>query len=1141
MKNNLYRRMIYLLYHSKADFVSIRWSFLIVFILFQIPVSASELPLQDIKISIQHKNVALGTVFNDIESKTSYSFLVRNNDVNLKQIVSIDAKNKTVREILAMLFAGTDLKYEVENKRITVYRPIKKAQKSDKRKVTGRIIDETGSPVIGASVQNKKSGMGSITDLDGIFSLDISENSTILSISYLGYENKEIQVKEQSDLGIIKLAPSSMALEEVVVVGYGVQKKESLTGAIYNLKSSDIIKTKSPSLAQVIQGKVSGLRIRQQNGEPGKFSSDINLRGLGNPLFIIDGVVRDGSSEFQRLNPEDIENISFLKDATAAIYGMNSANGAIIVTTKKGALGKPRITVNANAGISSPTDVPKMANAAQYMTIRNEAELNAGRPGYITPEELAKWQQGAPGYQSTDLYDAVFNDVATQYQATLSLEGGTEKMTYYGSLGYSTDNSLLKNRALTYDKFTLRSNVSLKITDNLTASMNIGGRYDITDRPWLSFFDIFKGTRINPPTSTIYANGNPNYYNNFSYQANPAAISDKDYSGYGLEKNKNLQTQFSLEYSVPYVKGLKAKASFVYDYNNYTYKGVRKGLRTYTYGEYTGEYTPTDAYLPALIQANNKESERMDMQLQLSYDRTFKDHHLSATYVFESREEKANWTNGERKFDFYAIDELDYGRAADQLVSGSSDHQAFLSHIGRLTYDYKGKYLAEAAFRYDGSYRYAPENRWAFFPSGSIGWRISEEDFIKDNFTFIDNLKLRAFAGLSGQDAGDPFQYIAGCGLNNGGYSFSAGKYTNGVSSPVMINQNLTWIKINMFNVGVDFSIFNRLFSVEFDLYQRTRSGLLANRYGSLPNTFGASLPQENLNGDRTQGIEFSLSHEKTFRDFHYVISGNFNLARTKNRHIERGPFTSSWDQWKNKASGRWNDFIWGYQVDGRFQNEDQIATSPIQNGDNGNSKELPGDYILKDLNGDGVVNDMDKVPLFWSSSPLIHFGFNVQANWKNFDFYALFQGSALYTVQFNEVYATMLYLKGGNFPEYFFDRWHREDPYDANSKWIPGKWPAARLEQDMGALYTRDSEIWRKDASYLRLKSVEIGYTFDSKLLKNVGIDKLRLYINGYNLLTFCDPFVKAFDPEKIEGDYNAGLNYPLNRTFNFGLTMNF
>ena len=233
-----------------------------------------------------------------------------------------------------------------------------------------------------------------------------------------------------------------------------------------------------------------------------------------------------------------------------------------------------------------------MANAAQYMTIRNEAELNAGRPGYITPEELAKWQQGAPGYQSTDLYDAVFNDVATQYQATLSLEGGTEKMTYYGSLGYSTDNSLLKNRALTYDKFTLRSNVSLKITDNLTASMNIGGRYDITDRPWLSFFDIFKGTRINPPTSTIYANGNPNYYNNFSYQANPAAISDKDYSGYGLEKNKNLQTQFSLEYSVPYVKGLKAKASFVYDYNNYTYKGVRKGLRTYTYGVYSPVYSP---------------------------------------------------------------------------------------------------------------------------------------------------------------------------------------------------------------------------------------------------------------------------------------------------------------------------------------------------------------------------------------------------------------------------------------------------------------------------------------------------------------------------------------------------------------------
>ena len=1006
-------------------------------------------------------------------------------------------------------------------------------------KISGQVTDNKGEAIIGASVKVLKTGTGTISDIDGKFTIQVPVGAE-LEIGYVGYNPKRVKVVNKNFVTVV-LEENVVALGDVVVVGYGIQKKESLTGAIGNLKVDDIVKTKAPSLAQAIQGKVAGLRIRQENGEPGKFSSNINVRGFGTPLFVIDGVVRDGSSEFQRLNPEDIESISFLKDATASIYGMNSANGAVIVTTKKGATGKPRITLNANVGITSPTNVPEMANARQYMTMRNEAEINAGRPAYITKDELTKWQQGAPGYESVDLYDAVFNKHATQFQTTLSLEGGTDKVSYYGSFGYATDNSLLKNNALTYDKYTFRSNVSLKITKDLTASINLGGRYDTTNRPWFPFYDIFKSTRVNPPTTSIYANDNPDYYNNFSYVPNPAAMIDADYTGSAKERNKNLQTQFALEYNIPYVKGLKVKGTFIYDYNNYGYKATRKGFKTYTYGEYTGEYTAADANYPALLQDNRRESERVDMQFQTNYNRTFGNHTIGATYVFERREEKANWMNGERKFDFFTIGELDNARESDQKVSGSSEHQAYLSHIGRLTYDYKGKYLAELACRYDGSYRYAPGSRWAFFPSASVGWRISEESFIKDNFKFVDNLKLRFSAGRSGQDAGDPFQYFSGYTLNSGGYVFSQGNYTNGVASPVMINKNLTWIKVNMYNIGIDFSIFNRLIAVEFDIYQRDRSGLLADRYGSLPNTFGSKLPQENLNGDRTRGIEFTLTHTNKIGDFHYSVSGNFNLARTQRRYIESGPYKSSMERWRNQASNRWGDFIWGYQTDGRFQNFDEINTYPIQNGDNGNSKELPGDYILKDVNGDGVVNDLDKTPLFWSGSPLIHYGFNVEASWKNFDFYALFQGSALYTVQFDEVYAKMLCFKGGNTPEYFYDRWHLSDPYDSNSEWIPGEWPAIRLEQDMGSFYTRDSQIWRKNASYLRLKTIEIGYTFSPRLMHKLGIGSLRIYANGNNLFTICDPFVKAFDPEKIEGDYSAGLNYPLNKSFNFGLTLNF
>lgn len=1007
--------------------------------------------------------------------------------------------------------------------------------------IKGKVVDEKDEPAIGAAVKVVNSTLGTLTDVDGNFSLDVPIGSEI-SISYLGYLPQTIKVGNNKFLNIV-LKEDVVTFGDVVVVGYGVQKKESLTGSISNLKADEIASTKAPSLAQAIQGKVGGLRIRQESGEPGTFSSNINIRGLGNPLYIIDGVLRDGASEFQRLNSEDIESISFLKDATAAIYGMNSANGAIIVTTKKGKAGKTRISLNVNYGISKPTDMPKMANAAQYMTMRNEAEINAGRSPYITEQELLKWQTGTPGYETVDLYDAIANETASQYQATLSIEGGSDKITYFGSLGYGGDNSVLKNDAMKYNKYTFRSNVNIKVTNNLTAMINIGGRYDKTNRPWTPFFDIFKSTRVNPPITPIYANDNPNYYNNFSYVPNPLAMIDKEHSGSAQDKNKNIQTQFALEYALPFLEGLKVKGTLVYDYNDYKYKGVRKAYNTYTYGEYTGIYTAHVANNPSLVQDNRRENNRLDLQFQATYNTSInKIHNIGATYVFERREEKSNWSNGERKYDFFAQPELDYGRTYDQSISGSSGHEAFLSHIGRLTYDFKGKYLAEFAFRYDGSYRYAPGKRWAFFPSGSLGWRISEESFIKDNISWIDNLKLRASAGRSGQDAGDPFQYLEGYyALNGNGYVFSSDKYMSGVSAPTLINKNLTWVKADLYDIGIDLSVLNGLFSAEFDVYQRNRSGLLANKYSTLPNTFGGQLPQENLNGDRTQGVEFTLNHKNKIGKVNYSVGGNFNLARTKNLYVERGPFNSSWDRWRNNASGRWNDFIWGYDVDGRFQNQDQINTSPIQNGDNGNSKELPGDYILVDLNGDGVVNDLDQTPKYWSSTPLIHYGFNVQADWNGFDFYALFQGSALYTVQFDEVYAKMLAFKGGNAPEYFFDRWHLADPYDPNSVWIAGEWPAIRLEQDMGSLYTRNTDVWRKDASYLRLKTVEIGYTFNSKALAKLGVERLRVYVNGNNLLTFADSFVKAFDPEKIEGAHSAGLNYPLSKSYNFGFSLNF
>lgn len=1006
--------------------------------------------------------------------------------------------------------------------------------------VSGQVLDNKRLPIPAAVVTNVTSSKNTVTDVDGNFKISAAVGAT-LRFNSLGFEIQTVKVQNAQKLEVI-LLESSTALEDVVVVGYGVRKKETLTGSVTSLKNSEIISTKSPSLAQAIQGKVAGLRIRQTDGEPGSFSNDINVRGLGTPLFVIDGVVRDGAGEFQRLNPDDIESISFLKDGTAAIYGMNSANGAIIVTTKKGSVGKTIFSVSQNFGLSKPTDIPQMSSAGEYMTLRNEAEINAGRAPYVTNEELAKWQAGLPGYQTYDYWDQITNNFAFQNQTNLSFNGGSDKVKFFGSLSYANDNSILINDAINYNKYTFRSNVSTELTKNLTGSINIGGRFDKNDKPWFDFFEVFKSTRVNPPIKPLYANDNPNYYNNFEYVINPMALIDKDYTGSHVDNTKSIQTTFQLDYKAPFLEGLNLKGLLAYDFTDTNNKGIRKAFSTYTYNEYEGTYTGNISNGPSMVTNSRNDFNRLNFQAQATYDKTFdRKHHVTAMYVFDQRQISSNWINGNRKFDYFSIGELNNGRPEDQYVDGSSHKEAYLSHIGRLAYDYEGKYLIDFTLRNDGSYRYSPDSRWALFPSTSMGWRISEESFIKDNLSFVSNWKLRVSVGRSGQDAGNAFQYLPYYNLNSGGYVFNNGSYTTGVSTPGLINNNLTWVVADMYNLGMDLGLFNHKLTLETDVYQRNRKGLLTDRYGSLPNTFGTTLPQENLNGDRTRGVDLNIKYQNKIADFNYSVGGNLNLSRTQNTFVERGPYTSSYDRWRNQNTNRYTDFIWGYEVDGRFQNLSQIYNSPMQNNNNGNINELPGDYILLDANGDGVVNDLDRTPMFWDSNPKLHFGFNIALNYKGFDLYALVQGAAFFTVQFNEVYAEMLAFKGANTPAYFNDRWRLVDINDPNSEWIMGKWPATRLIQDMGSFYIRDSEVWRKDASFARLKTLELGYTFDKKALKKIGVNRLRVYANGNNLFTLTDSFVKPFDPEKIAGNYSAGLNYPISKTYNFGLTVDF
>jgi hypothetical protein len=402
--------------------------------------------------------------------------------------------------------------------------------------------------------------------------------------------------------------------------------------------------------------------------------------------------------------------------------------------------------------------------------------------------------------------------------------------------------------------------------------------------------------------------------------------------------------------------------------------------------------------------------------------------------------------------------------------------------------------------------------------------------------------------------AAAPFQYVPGFSVSGGaGYEFVDGVYTNGAASPGIVNPNLSWTTSKVADAGINLGLWDNRFTFEFDVYQKQTEGIPAYRNLTLPNTFGGALPQENLNSTRVRGFDFTVAYRGRVNDFTYGINGNFNYGRTMNLYVERGPFTSSWDRWRNGQADRWNDIVWSQTYAGQFQSQDEINNAPIQNGDLGNSRELPGDFRYADINNDGVIDDGDMLPLFTGTSninrndnggdpksnPRMQYGMTLTGSWKNFDINVLFQGSAGYTVRFYEVYAEVFAFRG-NTPAYFADAWHKADPYNGDSEWVAGNWPATRFNTDVGAMYA-ESSVWRRDASYVRLKSVELGYSLSPTIIRNIGLSRLRIYANAFNLLTLADSFVKPFDPEKLEGIFSAGFTYPLTRSYNVGVNLTF
>lgn len=1026
----------------------------------------------------------------------------------------------------------------------------------------GKVKDGSGEPLIGVSIQVKGTSQGTITDLNGDFSIQVSSGETLV-VSYIGYLPQEITINNQTTLSIT-MVEDAQTLEEVVVVGYGTQSKRKVTTAISSVDSETLTRSASTTTAGALSGKMSGISTRAKDSRPGR-GIELEIRNMGKPLYVIDGVPYGGDASrdwlgttrvsgedvFNSLNLEDIESISILKDASAAIYGLRASNGVVLVTTKKGSRDeKVSININGYYGWQNLTRFSDMANAAQYVHGRVEAEQNAGAdPSLIySKEEYAKWQAGTEeGYQGYDYYKMIMRKNVPQYHLNANITGGSARSNYYMSLSRTQQEAQMKD--FDYDRTNFQINLSSNVYKGLTVGTQTSLKMEETRDVGLGDADSYFGATLavlaNRPTVGPYANGNKDYPNNTPNRSdlNPALFS-RDKMGYKDTHSKVANVNLFAEYKFDF--GLTAKYTYSHNYTDVMYDGFRYSYDLYTYDPATEAYDRTGGLsAPWRFQTKVKSTSRYH-NFQLNYSKTFwENHNISAVYGYERSdwERDLTWLQGAPDNNFVPL------ITGTEKLTGYGDewtYQARAGHIGRLNYSYQDKYMVELLFRYDGSYLYAPGKRWGFFPGASVGWRISDEKFFESLKSTVNDLKLRFSVGQTGKEEGvDAFGYLAGYDYgrfsNNNlvGGTVLDGQYVTGLQPKGLPITNLSWVKHTTWNIGLDAKFFNNKLSFTADAFKKVMSGVPAGRYDVLlPSEVGYKLPNDNLNKNEYRGLEGMITYIDRVGELNYTVSANMTYSRYRDMERYKPHFGNSWDEYRNSQIDRWGGTYWGYQVVGQFQSMEEIRNHPVNNDGQNNRTQLPGDLIYKDVNGDGMINYLDERPIGYADSwaPMLTFGGNIGLQWRDFDLNLDFAGGAMQS--WNQNYELRnAFHANGNTPAFLLeDRWHRADPYDPNSEWIAGRYPAIRYNSS--ANNGKTSDFWLHDVRYLRLKNAEFGYSLPKELISKVHINKARVYVSASNLFSIDNVSQFEIDPE-IQA--SGGAVYPQQRTILVGFNVTF
>ncbi len=1094
---------------------------------------------QDVKVTLDIRNKPLAKALNELEKKSKFRFLFSEETLPAGKLINMSVAEMPAMDVLQLMLDNTSLSAKKMGDKLIVIVP--GGTDAADKKVTGKVSNTHGEPLPGVTVKVEGTNTGAVTNGEGRFELNAPGLASLV-FTYVGFLPKTVAINNREQLEVV-LEEDTRGLNEVVVVGYGNQKKVNLTGAISSISSKDIQNVPVSNISNALAGRLSGLFANNPSGIPG-VSSPITIRGKGTlnspgALYVIDGVVR-GKEDFDALTPNEIESVSVLKDAaSAAVYGARAANGVLLVTTKRGEMDQaPRFSYTGNVGSLRPTQIPSRLNSYQHAIYQNDMLYNqfpgisADDPRLYSPDELDYYKAGTV---NTDWYKLVAKDpYSTQH--TLSVNGGGKSVRYFMSLGYYNESGLFDN--IDYKRYNLRSNVEANVTKNLTISLNIDGNFQNSTRPYwpwdgdnAEMKDFYRGLLNQPPMSPAYVDGLPD---GTLYHWHAAEVIKN--GGY-LRKNYNtFNAQLALNYKLP-IEGLSA--TFSYNYNkkfNFT-KTQYKSYTLYQHNTFGGHGhlvgdsvigSKTAAQLPynALTEAYNQPVMYL-LNGGFKYNRTFGKHTVGALLLYEQSETLGD--NFSAKGENPLTTQVDQLFVTDpdhkyQTVGGGGTQTARISYVGRVNYMYADKYLFEANFRSDASTQFGPQGRWGFFPSVSAGWRISEEPFMKGAVRGLDNLKLRASYGITGNDYYDdpnvpPYQWqnkyvVAPGAVFNGA--------TMGLTSGVYPNPLLTWEKAATTDIGIDASFGNGLLSIEADYFRKHTYDILWTRALTVPASFGATLPSENYAVVDNHGIELSVRHDNSIGQVNYYVGGNFSFAR--NKVINMAEPANAMDY--QKRIGRPIDFITGYEAAGIARSEKDLQNLPDYNAP-GQKFEV-GDIIFKDISGpdgkpDGIVNDFDKKVLSNKSlNPEIIYGVNGGVSWKGFDLNFLFQGVTGREVMFPNR-----------------DQWREQA--------VLSFWADHYTTENTGAAYPKiggkngtegpASSFWLRNGAYLRLKFLELGYSLPKALLQKAKISNVRFYVSGSNLFTVSA--IKLYDPE-FQTSYGA-FQYPIMRSVNVGVNLGF